>query len=161
MLKPTLTKSPLAFLAAVTLGVALTAGAQQGLPVNWTAQRLSTATYVILAPEIRGNPNLISPEQRAGVLRAMRKDSGDAIKRHYPGATITTDTSAQNVIRVSPALVAPGVLLPWAKLTARLTFALPEGSRVVVNEQHALLTVWQHQTDAANFVFDRLAQQLP
>ncbi|MFC4427517.1 hypothetical protein [Deinococcus navajonensis] len=148
-------------LTILALTVAVSASAQQNVPASWNAQRLSAATYVILDPEIQGNPNLITGEQRAGVLRAMRKDSGDAIKRRYPNATITTDASAPNVIRVSPVLVAPAALLPWSKLTARLTFALPEGSRVVMNEQHTLLTVWQHQTDAANFVFDRLAQKLP
>ncbi|MFC4639530.1 hypothetical protein [Deinococcus hohokamensis] len=154
-----MTKLPLSLVAAATL--ALSASAQQGVPSSWNAQRLSAATYLILDPEIQGNPNLITGEQRAGVLRAMRKDSGDAIKRRYPKATITTDASAPNVIRVSPALVAPSALLPWSKLTARLTFALPEGPKVVMNEQHTLLTVWQHQADAANFVFDRLAQKLP
>ncbi|MFD1730110.1 hypothetical protein ACFSC4_01735 [Deinococcus malanensis] len=116
-------------LATLTLGVALSASAQQGTPPSWNAQRLSSATYLILDPEIRGNPNLISGDQRQGVLKAMRKDSGDAIKRRYPKATITTDPKAAGVIRVSPELVAPGALLPWGKLTARLTFALPEGLR--------------------------------
>ena len=55
----------------------------------------------------------------------------------------------------------PGSLVPWAKLTARLDFDLPAGRRVTLQDQFGLLTLWQHQHDAANFLYDQLVQRLP
>ncbi|WP_227978436.1 hypothetical protein [Deinococcus terrestris] len=135
------------------------AGAQAA--TSWNARTLSTARYAILAPQIQGNPNLLSAEQRAGILAAMGRDSAGAIKRRYPGATIVADPNTPGVIKVSPVLVAPGALVPWAKLTARLDFDLPAGRRVTVQDQFGLLTLWQHQHDAANFLYDQLVQRLP
>ncbi|MDP9763211.1 hypothetical protein [Deinococcus enclensis] len=126
-----------------------------------TRARLAQATYVIQAPEIRGNPNLLNGEQRETILRAMKTDSGAAIKRRYPQATITTDGATPNAIRVTPILITPGALLPWLSMGAQLQLDFPEGRRVILSESHSVLTVYQHQADAANFVFDSLSQKLP
>lgn len=126
-----------------------------------TRARLAQATYVIQAPEIRGNPNLLNGEQRETILRAMKTDSGAAIKRRYPQATVTTDETAPNAIRVTPILITPGALLPWLSMGAQLQLDFPEGRRVILSESHSVLTVYQHQADAANFVFDSLSKKLP
>lgn len=126
-----------------------------------TRARLAQATYVIQAPEIRGNPNLLNGEQRETILRAMKTDSGAAIKRRYPQATITTDGATPNAIRVTPILITPGALLPWLSMGAQLQLDFPEGRRVILSESHSVLTVYQHQADAANFVFDSLSKKLP
>lgn len=131
------------------------------LPAAWTKERLSTATYVILEPQMQGNPNLLNPTQREGILRAMKNDSGAAIKRRYPQAVIAAAGGAATAIQVRPVLVTPGALVPWAKLTARLEFTLPEGQNVVLVDQFGLLVLWQHQHDAANYLYDQLAQRLP
>ena len=146
------------------LGVAVpaqaTAPTQPPVP-TWTASTLSSAKYVILAPRIEGNPNLVSGEQRAGILAAMKRDSAGAIKRRYPNATIVTDAEVPGVVRVTPVLVAPNALLPWAKLTARLHFDLGGGKQVTLDDQFGLLTLWQQQADAANYLYNELVKKLP
>lgn len=134
---------------------------QPTLSANWNSARLSSATYVILDPQMLGNPNLVSDSDRGSVLDAMRRDSAGALKRRYPGATISRDLNDAQAIRVTPILVTPGSLLPWLKLTARLDFALPEGNRVTVVQDFGMWTVWQHQAEAANYVYDQLALRLP
>ncbi|WP_229752813.1 hypothetical protein [Deinococcus aerophilus] len=149
-------------LAAAFSGALAAAQAAQGWPTDWTGQRLSTATYVILDPQMQGNPDLLGGAQRQGILDAMRRDSARALKRRYPGATIAVaGTTAHDSIRVTPVLITPGALLPWLKLTAQLEFALPGGQRVVLGEQFGLLVLWQKQADAANYLYDQLARKLP
>lgn len=156
-----------ASLALLLAGTALPGVAQAGAPAAapksaaWSAQTLASAKYVILAPRIEGNPNIVNAEQRAGILGAMQRDSGEAIKRRYPGATIVTDPQTPGAIKVTPILVAPGALLPWAKLTARLHFDLAGGQRVSVQDQFGLITLWQHQAEAANYLYNELAKKLP
>ncbi|WP_019588243.1 hypothetical protein [Deinococcus apachensis] len=128
---------------------------------TWTASRLATAKYAILDPRIEGNPNIVNGEQRAGILAAMRRDSAGAIKRRYPNATIVTDLQTPGVVRVTPVLVTPNALVPWAKLTARLQFDLGAGQIVTLDDQFGLLTLWQQQGQAANYTYDRLVQRMP
>ncbi|WP_309572259.1 hypothetical protein [Deinococcus sp.] len=116
---------------------------------------------MILNPQIQGNPALISDSQQQGVLRAMRKDSGDALKRHYPQATVVWGTPGPAIIRVTPILNAPSALQPSSKLSVSLTFDLPEGSRVVMVESFGLVTLWRRGSEAANYAFDRVAHRLP
>lgn len=144
----------------------LSVPAQAGAPTQpagtiWSASTLSSAKYVILDPRIEGNPNIVSGEQRAGILAAMRRDSAGAIKRRYPNATIVTDVQAPGVVRVTPVLVTPRALMPWAKLTARLQFDLGAGQRVTLDDQFGLLTLWQQQADAANYLYNELVKKLP
>lgn len=160
-----------ASLALLLAGVALPGLAQAGAPAAtpaappksaaWSAQTLANAKYVILSPRIEGNPNIVSADQRAGILGAMQRDSGEAIKRRYPGATLVTDPQTPGAIKVTPILVTPGALLPWAKLTARLHFDLAGGQRVSVQDQFGLITLWQHQAEAANYLYNELAKKLP
>lgn len=131
------------------------------VPGGWTHQVLAQATYVILPPQIRGNQALISPEQRVGVLRAMRKDSGDALRRRYPGGRITQDETSPGAIRVTPILTSPAALAPWAKLTVSLSFDLPAGGVVVMNQPFGLMTLWKQGPNAANYAFDQIARRLP
>lgn len=138
--------------------------AQAGAPSpasTWNAAVLASAKYVILPPRIEGNVNLVTEEQRAAILDAMRRDAAAAIKRRYPKATFVTDPQTPDAIKVTPVLTAPKALVPWAKLTAHLYFDLGDGGRVAVNDQFGLLTLWQQQADAANYVYDRLAGKLP
>jgi hypothetical protein len=146
----------------VFTGTLAAAQAAQGWPAGWTGERLSTATYVILDPQMQGHPDLLGSAQRQGILDAMRRDSARALKRRYPGATIAAaGATVPDGIRVTPVLITPGALLPWLKLTAQLEFALPGGQRVVLGEQFGLLVLWQKQADAANYLYDRLARKLP
>ena len=130
------------------------------LSTAWNKARLSTATFVILDPQMVG-PNLLGGSDQTSVLAAMRRDAAGALKRRYPGATIGKDMASPQAIRVTPVLQTPGALLPWLKLTARLDFALPEGERISVEQEFTLWSVYQHQAEAANFVYDQLAQRLP
>lgn len=158
-MKPKTLVAPAALLAATLL----TAQAQTpatALPAAWTGARLSTATYVILDPQMVG-PNLLGGSDQASVLDAMRRDSGNALKRRYPGAKISTDATTAGAIRVTPVLNTPSALLPWLKLTARLDLTLPEGEKVSVGQEFTLWDVYQHRAEAANFVYDQLAQRLP
>lgn len=156
---------PLSAAAALAL-LGLTAALAQTsapatLPAAWTHERLSQATFVIADPEIRGNAGLVNDSQRAGILKAMRKDSGDALKRRYPQAVLSSGAVSSNAIRVTPVMEAPAALRPWSNLTASLTFDLPEGSTVVVKQRFSLLTLWQRGSGAANFAFDQIANRLP
>lgn len=158
-----MTRTTLCLLAAT---LSLTATAQATAPGAaparaWNVQTLASAKYVILAPQIQGNPNVLNAEQRAGILAAMQRDSAGAIQRHYPGATIVQDPQTPDAVRVTPVLVTPPALLPWAKLTARLHFDLGGGQNVVLDDQFGLLVLWQHQADAANYLYDQLVRQLP
>ncbi|EYB68365.1 hypothetical protein DEIPH_ctg025orf0248 [Deinococcus phoenicis] len=142
-------------------GTALPALAQGTPSGAWTSPALATAKYVILDPRIEGNPNIVNAEQRAGILAAMKRDSAGAIRRRYPGATVMTGGQAAGAIRVTPVLVTPDALVPWAKLTARLDFDLASGQRVTLGDQFGLLTLWQHQADAATYLYGELVKQLP
>ncbi|AFD25615.1 hypothetical protein DGo_CA1688 [Deinococcus gobiensis I-0] len=116
---------------------------------------------MILDPRIEGNPGLLNAEQQAGILKAMRTDSAGAISRHYPNAKFVTDPATPGAVKVSPVLVTPGALVPWAKLSARLDLQLADGSPVSLNESFGLLTLWQQGPQAANYAYDRIAQRLP
>lgn len=154
------------FFPAALLATALPCAQAQApagpFPAAWNSAGLSTATFVILEPQLVG-PNLLGGSDQGSVLAAMRRDSAGALKRRYPRATVvlTQDAARAQAIRVTPVLKTPGALLPWLKLTARLDFALPGGEQVSVAQDFGLLTVWQHQAEAANFVYDQLAQRLP
>ncbi|WP_246580493.1 hypothetical protein [Deinococcus aestuarii] len=154
-------RTALALVALTGLGAA-PAGATPPQPAPaWSARTLSTATYVILDPRLEGNPNVLDAGQRAGVLGAMRRDAASAIKRRYPGATVAADPGTPGAIRVTPVLVAPGALVPWAKLSARLVFDLPGGERVSLDDSFGLLTLWQQQAEAANYIYGELIKRLP
>lgn len=154
-------RPPARLTAALLLGLAAAPAWAAAPSAAWTADQLSRAQYVILDPRIEGNPKLLSGEQWTGIVGAMRRDSGSAIKRRYPRATIVTGEATPQTIRVTPVLVAPGALVPWAKLSARLDFDLPDGERVSLNETFGLLTLWQQQAQAANYVYNELAKRLP
>ncbi|WP_164473360.1 hypothetical protein [Deinococcus psychrotolerans] len=128
-------------------------------PLN--REKLQNATYVILPPVIQGNASLIGGSDLKEVLGAMSRDSQGALKRHYPGASFTTDVNAPNVIRVSPQMQAPGALVPWANIGARWVIQAQGAPDLVLQQDFSLWSVYTHRADAANFVFDQLAQRLP
>lgn len=158
---PTITSPRILLPAALLLAAGLQMGGAQSVPVNWNGSSLSSATYVILDPQIQGNPNAVSAQQRRGVLEAMKRDSAGAIKRRYPNAVIATDPATPGAVQVRPVLVTPSVLAPWNKLTAQLEFRLPAGNNVIVKQDFGVLTLWQKQAEAANYMYDVLAQRLP
>lgn len=152
------TQTPLALSAAVaTLALLPAANAQN----NWGSVNPATATYVIVNPQVNGNRTLVSGGDYQTVLRAMSTDSAGAIKRRYPGATIATDANTPGAIKVTPVLNAPGALLPWAKFSAALSLKLPSGQVINVRQNFGVLEVYQHRYNAANYIFDQLAGQLP
>lgn len=158
---PTITSPRILLPAALLVAAGLQMGGAQSVPVNWNGSSLSSATYVILDPQIQGNPNAVSAQQRQGVLEAMKRDSAGAIKRRYPNAVIATDPSTPGAVQVRPVLVTPSVLAPWNKLTAQLEFRLPAGNNVILKQDFGVLTLWQKQAEAANYMYDVLAQRLP
>ena len=158
---PTITSPRILLPAALLVAAGLQMGGAQSVPVNWNGSSLSSATYVILDPQIQGNPNAVSAQQRQGVLEAMKRDSAGAIKRRYPNAVIATDPATPGAVQVRPVLVTPSVLAPWNKLTAQLEFRLPAGNNVILKQDFGVLTLWQKQAEAANYMYDVLAQRLP
>lgn len=158
---PTITSPRILLPAALLVAAGLQMGGAQSVPVNWNGSSLSSATYVILDPQIQGNPNAVSAQQRQGVLEAMKRDSAGAIKRRYPNAVIATDSATPGAVQVRPVLVTPSVLAPWNKLTAQLEFRLPAGNNVILKQDFGVLTLWQKQAEAANYMYDVLAQRLP
>ena len=126
----------------------------------WTQATLQAATYVVLPATLEGNAGLLSADQQKTVLDAMQRDSRNALHRRYPAATFAADPAAPGVIVVHPVWTVPGSLLPWNSFEARLE--LSQGaSRALVQDRFGVLEVWQHQADAANYVFDRVVGKLP
>ncbi len=124
-------------------------------------ERLQTATYVILPPVVQGNASLIGGSDMQAVLGAMSRDSQGALHRRYPGAHFTTDANMPGVVRVTPQMQAPSALVPWANIGARWVFQAQGAPDLVLQQNFSLWTVYLHRAEAANFVFDQLAQRLP
>lgn len=124
-------------------------------------ERLQTATYIILPPVVQGNASLIGGSDMQAVLGAMSRDSQGALHRRYPSARFTTDANLPGVVRVTPQMQAPGALVPWANIGARWVFQAQGTPDLVLQQNFSLWTVYLHRADAANFVFDQLAQRLP
>lgn len=150
-----------AALASLTLLPAASAQSANAQAAKWGNINPAAATYVILAPQVHGNRNLVSGGDFETVVRALSNDSAGAIKRRYPGATIATDPATPNAIQVTPVLNAPNALVPWAKLSAAMSLKLPSGATVNVSRTFGLLEVYNHRADAANYMFDQIARQLP
>lgn len=148
-------KTKILLSALVLSGVAL------AQPAQWNTAQMGNASYLILEPRIEGNANVISAEQRAGVLSAMKRDLAGAIKRRYPNAQIVTDAQTPNVIKAAPILTAPDSLMPWSTLNARVDFEFTDGQKVQLGQNFSVLTLWQHSYDAANYLFDQLVTKLP
>lgn len=126
-----------------------------------TRQRLQNGLYAVLPPVIQGNPNLVSGSDMASIVASMVRDSQGAIKRHYPAANFTSDTNAAGVIRVTPQMVTPSALVPWANIGAAWVIQSAGNPDLVLKQDFSLWAVYLHRADAANFVFDQLAQRLP
>ena len=133
-----------------------------GVPsaAEWNPQTLGSASYAIAEPVWEGSAALVSAEQRSGIVSALRRDSEGALKRRYPQATFVP-VGTPGAVRVTPAIVAPSALVPWAKLTVRLDLDLPSGNKASLSESFGLLTLWQQGAEAANYAFDVLAKRLP
>ncbi|WP_261663732.1 hypothetical protein [Deinococcus sp. Marseille-Q6407] len=151
-------KKTLSAVALATLTVLPAAHAQGS---SWGNINPATATYVILNPQVNGNRSLVSAGDYQTVVKALANDSAGALKRRYPGATITTNANTPGAIQVTPVLNAPGALLPWAKFSAAMNLKLPSGRSVNVAQNFGVLEVYNHRADAANYIFDQLAKQLP
>lgn len=132
----------------------------QTAPAGWTNAALASATYAVQEPVWEGGAALVSEEQRQGILRAMKNDSGQAIVRRYPAARLV-EAGAAGAVRATPVIVAPNALLPWSTLGVRLDLELPGGAKVSLRENFGLLTLWQQGPEAANFAFNQLVRQLP
>ncbi|ALW89524.1 hypothetical protein GCM10008956_16580 [Deinococcus arenae] len=150
----TLTRAALA-VPMLALGVA----AAQPAP-TLSPQRMATATYVILDPVIEGNQNLVNADQRRSILEAMKRDSGGALKRRYPQATIAAGPTA-NAIQVRPVFVAPSALVPWNKLGARLELQMPEGQKYSVSDSFGISVLLRYRAEFVNYMYDQLATRLP
>ncbi|MGY2895149.1 hypothetical protein [Deinococcus sp. UYEF24] len=129
-------------------------------PSAWTNASLNAATYVVLAPSLEGNPGALSADQQKSVLVAMQHDLQGAVLRKYPTAKFVTDASTPGAITLRPVLTVPGSLLPWNSFQARVELS-QNGGNAVVQDNFGVLEVYQHQADAANYLFDRLISKLP
>ncbi|WP_425145330.1 hypothetical protein [Deinococcus sp.] len=146
--------------ALLTLSLAQAQTPPAPIPAVWTQASLQAATYVVTPAALEGNAGLLKADQQKIVLDAMQRDSQNALKRKYPAAQFSTDAAAPGVIVVHPVWMVPGSLLPWNSFQARLE--LNRGAeRAVVSDTFGVLEVWQHQADAANYVFDRVVAKLP
>ena len=126
----------------------------------WTQATLQAATYVVLPATLEGNAKLLNADQQKIILDAMQRDSQNALHRKYPAASFAGDPNLPGVIVVHPVWTVPASLLPWNSFQARLELN-QGGNRAVVADSFGVLDVWQHQADAANYVFDRVAKKLP
>ncbi|WP_424949801.1 hypothetical protein [Deinococcus sp.] len=126
----------------------------------WTHATLQAATYVVLAPALEGNPATLSADQQKSVLSAMGRDLQGAVLRRYPKARFVTDAGTPGVITLRPVLTVPGSLLPWNSFQARVELG-QNGGNTVVKDTFGVLEIYQHQADAANYLFDRLVSRLP
>ena len=115
---------------------------------------------MVLAPSLEGTPSALSPDQQKSVLSAMQRDLQGAMLRRYPGAKFVTDASMPGVISLRPVLVVPASLLPWNSFQARVELNR-SGSSAVIRDNFGVLEVYGHQSDAANYLFDKLANKLP
>ncbi len=135
---------------------------QPGTPAStpWTRSSLQAATYVVLAPSLEGHPATLNPDQQKSVLAAMQRDLQGAMSRKYPSAHFVSDPATPGAITLRPVLTVPGALLPWNTFQARVELR-QGGMAAVVQDSFGVLEVYQHQADAANYLFDRLASKLP
>ena len=123
--------------------------------------RLQGATFVILTPVIQGNFSLVGGSDQAAIVAAMMRDSAGALKRHYPNAKFASDPALPGAVRVTPQMLAPSALVPWANIGARWIIQAQGAPDLVLQQNFSLWTVYLHRAEAANFVFDQLAQRLP
>ena len=123
--------------------------------------RLQGATFVILTPVIQGNFSLVGGSDQAAIVAAMMRDSAGALKRHYPNAKFASDPALPGAVRVTPQMLAPSALVPWATIGARWVIQAQGAPDLVLHQNFSLWTVYLHRAEAANFVFDQLAQRLP
>ncbi len=115
-----------------------------------------------MPPQVQGNTNIVSADQLKEIVAAMSRDSINALKRRYPAAQVSQDVNAANVVRVTPVMVAPNALVPWASVQGQLILQdSVTGQQLVSRGSYGLLDVYNHRADAANYVFDQLVQQLP
>lgn len=122
---------------------------------------MAGAQYIILPPRIEGKPEGLTAQQRTIVLKSMRHDLAGSLKRRYPKATVVTTPEGRDVIRVTPVVQAPKVLLPWGRLDLKLIFERKNGQQLLVKEQFTLLSLWRQQDDAAKYAYDKLINRLP
>jgi len=151
-------------LLAGWLGGSLTLGAAQASAHDggaWSPAVLAGASYVILPPRIEGNSKVLNAQQRQVILKSMRQDLAQAIKRRYPRATVVAEAGSGEAVKVTPVVEAPRALLPWTKLMVRLVFELRNGEHVVLKNQFNLLTLWRQQDNAARYVYDKMVKDLP
>lgn len=127
----------------------------------WSASSMSSARYIILPPRIEGNPDGITAHQRKVVLRSMRHDLAGSLKRRYPEAIVVTAPEGHDVVRVTPVITTPKVLLPWGQLGLKLIFERKSGEQLLLKKQFSLLSLWNQQDDAATYAYDKLIKQLP
>ncbi len=123
--------------------------------------RLQSATFVILTPVIQGNFSLVGGSDQAAIVAAMMRDSAGALKRHYPNAKFASDPALPGAVRVTPQMLAPSALVPWANIGARWIIQAQGAPDLILQQNFSLWTVYLHRAEAANFVFDQLAQRLP
>lgn len=151
-------------LASAILLALPTAFAQDNtkVPASWVNQKLATATYVILDPQLSGNPSLLGGDkEQKSVLAAMVHDAAGAIKRRYNLAQFSTDRNNPNFIKVTPIVITPKYIAPWNKMTGRLSFILPDGQAMNLENTFSLVELWPHQAEVLNYLYDQVVQKMP
>jgi hypothetical protein len=124
-------------------------------------ERLQAAVYVVLPGVIQGNANLISKDQQVAMVAAIAHDSVNALKRRYPGAQIVSDANTPGAIKLIPVLVAPGALVPWASVGAQWTLKVPGQPDLTVKQNFNLFEAYSHKNETFNYMYDKVAGQLP
>lgn len=123
--------------------------------------RLQNAVFVVMPGVIQGNVNLISKDQQVAMVAAIAHDSVNALKRRYPGAQITGDANTPGAIKLIPVLLAPGALVPWASVGAQWTLKAAGQPDLTVSQKFNLFEAYSHKDETFNYMFDKVAGQLP
>lgn len=129
-------------------------------PGAWTNASLNAATFVVLAASMDGEPDTFSADQQRILLTAMQHDLQGAVTRKYPAAKFVTDPNTPGAIVMHPVLTVPVALVPWNSFQARVEIR-QNGGNAVLKDTFGVLELYQHQADAANYVFDKLVAKLP
>ena len=127
---------------------------------TWTKAELQGATYMVLTASMDGEPDTFSADQQRTLLTAMEHDLQGAVMRKYPAARFVTDPSIPGVITLRPVLTVPAALVLSNSVQVRVEMRQNEGS-MILKDNFGMLELYLHQTEVANYIFDKMVSDLP
>lgn len=115
----------------------------------------------MLEPQIEGNQQIVDQKDLPAILKALKGDSQKAIQKRYPKAKFVLDDKQPNLIKVTPVLAVPDMLLPWSQLKVKLNFQLASGHRARVEQVLNVMRLADQGPEAANYAFQKVVSKLP